>query len=282
MKSPLLRPLFFTITTFCIVTVLSGCSQKPVTVLPTGPQTLTGALSPVELSLTRRGTHILRQNGHDVYYIESTVVNLRSLEGMDVTLTGVLEKNSDAASLPVLVATSAAPIEEPSHPWSVPALHLTFTAPLSWEGNVFDDGVSFTQTGSTHALLKILHSSLAALPAGTPLVVGGERAVRVDAGSGQVIYVQNGSDIVAMTIDQTLQGPTGSKAAQSLLHILKSIAFTSASSSGSGAVKTTGSGAMAGVPCGGVAGILCPSGSYCAISDQAQGIGVCRSLTPGS
>jgi hypothetical protein len=106
--------------------------------------------------------------------------------------------------------------------------------------------------------------------------------VRIDTASGQVIYVQNGKDILAITLHKSLQGTSGKEPVQSVLHILKSIIFTNTSSSGSGTVKVTGTGtgvgpaATPGSPCGGVAGILCPSGSYCAISDQVLGIGVCR------
>lgn len=276
MNTPSPRTILLSVATLGFFVILSSCSGKEEVVLPVGPQTLTGALSSVELSLTRRGTHILRLNGRDVYYVESNMINLRTYEGMDVSIEGALEKNSDPASLPVLVAKKVTLVEEPSHAWTVPALHLTFSAPLQWHGDVFDDGISFTQTGSTLSLLKILRSSLAELPTGTPLVVGGQRAVRIDTSSGQVIYVQNGKDILAITLDKSLQGTSGKEPVKSVLHILKSFAFTNTSSSGSGAIIGTGTGAVAGSPCGGAAGILCPSGSYCAITDQAAGIGVCR------
>ena len=97
---------------FCIV--LSAC-QKPIEpTLPLGPQTLTGSLSPVELSLTRRGTHIIRKNGDDIAYVESSTLNLRSFEGMDVTVDGTLERNTTAAALPVLVAKNITLLTEPS------------------------------------------------------------------------------------------------------------------------------------------------------------------------
>ncbi len=267
---------FFAIglTTLIAVVFLNGCSKKPTVTLPTGPQTLTGALSPVDLSLTRRGTDVLRQNGRDVYYVESTMVNLRTFEGMDVEITGLLEENSDPRALPVLVATKAKIIQQPSHPWTVPSLHLTFSAPLSWNGEVFDDGVSFTETGSTTTLLSVHRASLGSLPAGTPLVVGGQRAVRASAGSGVVVYVQNGTDIIVIALDKSLSDPTGKEPVQSVLQMLKSIIFSAPSSR-----PSTGSGIMVtGSPCGGAAGILCPGGSYCAVTDTVQGIGVCRPL----
>lgn len=263
---------------------LGACTQKKPVTLPTGPQTLTGSLSPVELSLTRRGTHILRQNGNDTYYVESGRINLRSFEGMDVRIKGLLEWNTDRSALPVLVANDITLIEEPSHPWTVPSLHLQFSAPLSWNGEVFDDGISFTETGSTHSFMKIVRSSLGQMPAGTPLVVGGERAVRILTASGQVIYVQNGKDILTISLDKSLSTPAGDEPIKSVVQLLKSIVFTnqpvvpSSTNSGSALSKTSSSSLPSGTPCGGSAGILCPSGSYCQITDAALGIGVCRPL----
>jgi len=262
------------LTTFIAVVFLNGCQKKDVIVLPTGPQTLTGALSPVDLSLTRRGTDVLRQDGHDVYYVESSVVNLRAFAGMDVTITGTLELNTDSKALPVLIATQVTRIEQPSHPWTIPALKLTFSAPLAWNGDVFDDGIRFTQTGSSTALLTISRSSLASLPSGTPLVVGGQRAVRVTTGSGLVVYVQNGQDVIAISLDDTLSDPTRKEPVQSVLQLLKTITFTHSPSS----AATTGTGSLSGTPCGGPAGILCVSGSYCAVTDTTIGSGICRPL----
>jgi hypothetical protein len=278
MNLSLTRAVSLTSATVLLLVALTSCSPKKQVVLPTGPQTLTGAVSPVELSLTRRGTHILRQNGKDVYYVESSIVNLRSFEGMDVTLTGTLEKNTDPSYLPVLVTTSATLIQEPSHLWMVPVLHMTFSAPLTWNGDVFDDGMSFSQTGSSITLLKIHHSSLVQLPTGTPLVVGGERAVLVASASGQVIYIQNNAAVLTVELDQSLSSPSGKEPVQSVLQLLKSIVFTnpsSLSSSGS-SFSVSGTGSLMGTPCGGPAGILCDAGNYCAITDTTLGIGVCR------
>ncbi len=268
------RIVAISMTTFIGLALLNGCTKEPEVVLPTGPQTLSGALSPVDLSLTRRGTDVLRQNGRDVYYVESSVVNLRSFEGMDVTITGTLEINSDPKALPVLVATDVRRIEQPSHPWSVPALKLTFSAPLAWNGEVFDDGIKFTETGSISPLLTIYKSSFSTLPTGTPLVVGGQRAVRVMTASGTVVYIQNGSQIVAITIDQTLNDPAKKEPVQSVLQLLKTIVFTSNASS----TLSSGSGSLSGTPCGGPAGILCEQGSYCAVTDTTIGSGICRPL----
>lgn len=279
----ILRPtLLLGSLTLVLVSLLSCTSKQVEVVLPSGPQTLTGSLTPAELSLNRRGTHVLRQMGRDVYYVESSLLNLRSFEGMDVTITGTLEKNTDASYLPVLVATNVVLISEPSHMWTVPALHLTFSAPLAWNGDVFDDGVSFTQTGSSAPLLKIHRSSLAQLPVGSPLVIGGERAVLIESGSGQVVYVQSGPNVLAVELDKTLMNPSGKDPVRSVLLLLKSIAFMNASSSSVGSAMSTGSSAtstQSAMPCGGPAGILCPTGMYCAITDTQLGIGVCSGIS---
>lgn len=274
--SSLFTPRLFTIgfTIFIALGFLSGCKKDVPPALPIGPQTLTGALSPVDISLTRRGTDVLRQNGRDVYYVESSAVNLRPYEGMDVIIDGTIEANSDPKELPVLVATKVTRIEQPSHPWTVPALKLTFSAPLTWNGDVFDDGISFSETGSTTPLLTMYKSSLSILPTGTPLVIGGQRAVRVTTGSGTVVYIQNGPHIIAVTIDKTLNDSARKEPVQSVLQLLKTIVFTSSASS-----VTSGSGSLSGTPCGGPAGILCEPGSYCAVTDTTIGSGVCRPLS---
>lgn len=254
---------------------LQGCT--PATqVIPTGPQTLSGTLQPVDLSLVRRGSHVLLQDGQQIYYVESGTVNLRTYEGMDVVVKGTIEANSNESYLPVLVANEVTENILPSREEEVKLLNIKLKVPLSWSTQIFDDGVSYSQTADGTPVLKLYKSSMAYLPTGTPLVIGGERAVRLQkAGSGSVLlHVQNAKDF--LTISYT---PTAGMSDVDLLRVLKSIVFTnkSSSSSGSGAVvpPSTGSGSQAGMPCGGEAGILCPAGSYCSITDASTGIGHC-------
>ncbi|HVW67127.1 MAG TPA: hypothetical protein VHA78_05385 [Candidatus Peribacteraceae bacterium] len=261
---------------------LASCGKPGQQPLPQGTLSFTGSLVQAELSLTRRGTHILRQNGHDALYVESSKVNLNQYEGMDVTITGHLEPNSDPSAQPVIVADSVSLIQVPSHDWNLPALKMSFSAPLAWQGSLYTDGVSFTETGSMTPILKIYRSSLNVLPPGTPLVVGGQGAVKTTTASGDVIYVQNGSDIIAIEAAPQLSVSTGNNSEQqNLERLLKSVTFTGSSSSsfGSGTVIPAGTGSTAGMPCGGPAGILCPAGSFCEITDRTSGIGVCQSLS---
>lgn len=270
--------IFLATSSIIVLGLVSCSSTSNQSTLQLGPQTLTGALSPIELSLTRRGTHILRSNGSDVAYLESSTVNLRDFEGMDVSVHGLLQKNTGESDLPVLVADKISLVQEPSRVWEVPALHIKLSAPIAWNAAIFTDGIRFTQAGSTDALVQIIHSSLPALPSGTPIVIGGKQAVRTDTGSGQVVYVQNAKDVIAITISSSLSGARGKSPAQSVMRLLTSIVFTNADA-GSGAYVNFGSGShQGGAPCGGTAGILCPSGSFCNITDRSSGIGMCMML----
>lgn len=256
--------------------LLQGCSPVSQNI-PEGVQTLSGALQPVDLSLVRRGTHVLLQDGKQIYYVESSAVNLRSYEGMDVVVKGTVEANSNESYLPVLVATEVKENIVPSREEEVSLLNINLRIPLDWVTQEFDDGVSYSRTVAGPSVLKLYKSTMAYLPSGTPLVIGGERAVRIQkAGSGSVLlHVQHGKNF--FTISYT---PESGMTDVDLLRVLKSIVFTnkssSSSSSGSGSVVVpSGSGSQVGMPCGGEAGILCPAGSYCGITDTATGIGHC-------
>ncbi len=256
--------------------LLQGCSPAGQNI-PEGVQTLSGALQPVDLSLVRRGTHVLLQDGKQIYYVESSVVNLRTYEGMDVLVKGTVEANSNESYLPVLVATEIKENVAPSRDEELYLLNLGLKVPLDWVAQEFDDGVSYSRTVAGPSVLKLYKSTMAYLPGGTPLVIGGERAVRLQkAGSGSVLlHVQHGKDF--FTISYTPEEGMGDA---DLLRVLKSIVFTNKSSSSfssaSGSVVVpSGTGSQAGMPCGGEAGILCPAGSYCGITDTATGIGHC-------
>jgi hypothetical protein len=270
----------FIASAFLCLAALSACGKPAQQRLPTGTLTFSGSLVQAELSLTRRGTHILRENGKDMYYVESSKVNLRDYEGMDVSVTGHLELNSDPNAQAVIVADSVTLIQVPSHVWTLPAFNMSFNAPLAWNGTLFSDGISFTETGSTDSLLKIYRASIAQLPSGTPLVVGGQGAVKVSTASGAVIYIQHGPNIITLQEGPALSVSTGVEQ-QNFVRLLKSVSFSDSTSSSSGSgssLSGTGS-SLTGTPCGGVAGILCPAGSYCAITDRTSGTGVCQSLS---
>ncbi len=155
-------------------------------------------------------------------------------------------------------------------------MQLSLRVPQQWTAKFFDDGVAFSVTGSTVPLLNIHKTGLLSLPIGTPLVVGGERAVQSGSGSVADIFVQHGKMILSVSPGVVLQASDSSS--HVLTHILKSLVFQTTQTSSGTVVIPSGSGGTAGSPCGGAAGILCPDGSYCAITDTVLGIGQCRKI----
>jgi hypothetical protein len=255
--------------------------------LPDGPQTLTGTLVPAELSLTRRGTHVIEVNGKDVAYAESASVNLRLYELTDVGVTGTFRLNTDPSDLPVLVVTSVRPIEIPAVTVDAPSVGLTLRVPTEWSMQSFDDGVAFSLTGSATPLLRVARSSLTRLPQGTSMFVAGYDAVRVDGpDGGQTVHLQTGRGVITFTWtpDDDAQTPA-------FAQLLRTLAVRSGPSSlpgtssgivlpppSSSADAGSAASAVAGPrPCGGPAGVLCPAGTYCAVNSP-DGVGTCQPL----
>lgn len=274
MQSPTLRTLpVWIIVALCVAFVLSSCRREPILTLPEGPQTVTGVLQSVPLSLKRRGTHVLLREGRQFTYLESTTVALPQYEGEEVTLEGTFEPNFDPHDLPVLVVRA---MQDRSQMRGVflPTVGLRLDVPQQWSIVRNGGGSSFTASGSTRPILMVARSALIFLPPGSPAIVGGERAVRLilPGGSDQVVYVSRGKDILTLAFTpgaaQALTAPA------LFLKILKSVRFDPSSPSLSPS-SGTGSPLPHGQPCGGAAGILCPDGSYCAINDAQANAGFC-------
>ncbi|TSC57699.1 MAG: hypothetical protein Greene041619_1034 [Candidatus Peregrinibacteria bacterium Greene0416_19] len=171
---------------------MSACGRRPV-VIPLGVQTFTGTVERVPLDLNRRGTHMLNIGGEDVYYLESTAVSLRSVEGMEVELQGTVEANIRTADLPVLVVTSIiTSLDEGFRAWRYAPLGITLDIPRNWIPGASGEVVQFTASGSKRVVLSLFlqpidglpfHASSALLPANervTPDVVGSRRAILVE------------------------------------------------------------------------------------------------------
>lgn len=279
MNSTFSRALIGGTLSLLIVFGLNAC-KGPQETLPEGPQTMSGVLQPVPISITRRGSHVLQQHGESTYYVESASEDLRNFEGVDVVVTGLLEWNTDPDALPVLVASGVRLVDMPVRSWTVDALKLMLDTPVDWSITQFDDGARFTQTGSTATLFTVLPSSLARLPAGAILQVSGRRAARVNASGALTVYVQNGGSIIALSYTPPA-GESPVAADRTFNRVIRSMQFIGAPSSQPSSASTSaqsGTGAAAGMPCGGPAGVLCPAGEYCAITDPVDGIGRCRSL----
>lgn len=264
-----------------LLLLMIACTpQEEVVQLPEGVQTLEGTLEKAELSLARRGTHVLVQEGIEAYFVESPAVNLRDYEGMDVTIKGLIEENVSKTFEPVIVVQEISYSDIGMQGWSVAALGMTIEAPAVWSGSQMPDGIRFSREGSLDPVLTVSSSDLTRLPAGTPLVVGNERAVRVASSTGaQLLYVQHGQDVIALsfTPDASM---TQDAATQLFTRVLRTVHFTVSSAprySGSGTLPA-GTGSTKVIPCGGPNGILCPSGSYCEVTDTQSGIGACKAL----
>lgn len=86
------------------IVLLVGCMRLEESVpLPQGEVFVRGVLSPTDLSPVRRGSFLLSQGGHTLYYVESPTVHLRRFIGQQLLFKGVVEPNSDPRSPPVLV-----------------------------------------------------------------------------------------------------------------------------------------------------------------------------------
>lgn len=270
----------------CMYVVWSGFTgpgrPRP---LPEGVQTLTGTLIPAELSLSRRGTHVLKIGGEDVAYVESTTVNLRAYELTEAGVTGVFRHNTDPSDLPVLLASSVRTVEIPARTVEVSSIGLTLRVPLAWSIETFDDGAAFSLTGSSTPFLRVMRSSLTRLPDGTPMFIGGYDAVRVDGPNGaQTVHLQAGRAIVTFTWTSTDESQASGFAQLLRTAVVRSLQPSSQQTVTGGFLQMPSSAGAAGSsgparaqPCGGPAGVLCPSGTYCAVNSP-DGVGTCVPL----
>ncbi len=277
--------------------LLAGCgSRRPP--LPVGVQNVKGVLARSDLSLTRRGTEVLLQDGQPQAYVESSVVSLSALEGRPVELQGTFEQNDHPEDLPVFVVTkvlSGGKTEKRT--WTIPALGVEFSAPKEWNGDVTKSVAQFTVSGSTLPVLRVLMTRRSALPfeyrtltaSGsmhlTPLVVDTRKAVamQTDGENVYAVYVSVDQDPAASADERLLAfvfrlDPAGNPATEraDALAIAQSLMFHASSVAHAPVTPVTGSGGAQGKPCGGPAGVLCPAGYSCRVTDRATDIGVCQ------
>ncbi len=295
----------------CVTLFVTACEKDPEFPIPVGVQTVRAVLKPVPFSLKRRGTHaLIAPDGKMAAYAESTAVNLRALEGREVELQGIFEKNSDPAALPVLVVQKVISSgEEDVRPWVIPALSLSLKLPRSWKGSIQGKSASFSASGFTLPILTIsqrtvvnanpnpLYGPLPTLSSSDAsaelLVVGRRKAHTLETETSWIVSVplspnDSGREYVFSFAFRSNLSTEDQRAAYR--KILQTVEFTvsgapssvpkssasvpsglSSSDSGSNTSRASGEGA----PCGGVAGILCPKGLYCKITEPISETGVC-------
>jgi len=267
---------------------LPSCGQEAV-ILPTGEQRVIGTLEQAPFSSIRRGTHVLSQDGEDVYFVESLTLNLRTYEGKEVELVGTLEHNSDPSALPVLVVSQVlSSAVDGARSWTIPLLSLTMTTPAVWNANIEQDTVRFTASGSAKTTLIVTavqqSDAVFTASANAAFTVGSRRAVRVPGDRVDTVFLERqpgGSGTVPVlrfTFDTALSPDDGVRERLEK-SIVSSVVFkgdsASSRSSASSRPQSSASGST-GMPCGGPAGILCPAGQYCNITDLTTDSGRCR------
>lgn len=246
--------------------------------LPEGIQTLSGVLLPAELSLARRGTHVLVQNDTELYFVESPVVTLRNYERKLVTLRGILEPNIEQKLLPVLVVDSIVDVESTTREWGIRKIDLSLTTPKTWQQRNEEGQVQFFVEELDRPILTLDEQvSTGEFPLGESIVVDGHPAVRIanEQNGNQAVYVLR-DDTMVTFLFAPRNHPNPERLREEWLSVLSSATFLSRTNSSAGA---TGTGTTPpGTPCGGPAGVLCPSGFYCEVTDTEADIGTCRPL----
>lgn len=267
---------FFIIFAF----TLSACTSDEVAPLPIGPQSVQGVLRSTDISLVRRGSHLLYQDGVEHAYVESAKVNLRSYENQMVTLSGSYQPNTEPIYLPVFIVDAVSSFEETTKEWLLPALGLTLETPREWIQSSSAGKVHFAQTIDAAPVLtlytQVRPQNEEDLPKGVSIVIDGLPAIRMsdDQTGGQTIYVLHPTKLLTLVYAPPVD-TTAELLRADWLQILASITFNrSVQIPRSSSASISGAGGA----CGGPAGILCPSGQYCEITDVANDIGLCRGL----
>lgn len=258
--------------------LLAACGKPPETFpLPTGIQTMTGTLLPADISVLRRGTHYLVENGQRLCFVESTTVNLHAYEQKVMAVRGTFEANTDPTLLPVLVAEQVMPVEEEMQNVTFSPADLHGVVPRSWFKGTQKGATVFLPEGGGEPVVTVNRQKETPLPpSGAPFQISGHHAVRSQhsGNSGETLSIEDGADLILLAFT-----PQGNADELALLRaqwtaFLSSLRFGATSSASS--LPSSGSGAVTGTPCGGTAGILCPTGQYCQITDMKENIGHCR------
>jgi hypothetical protein len=263
-----------------LMMLIVGCRKEEAVVLPVDSHSVHGLLQPAEISLVRRGSHLLLVDGQQHAYAESTTVNLRSYEWQHVTLSGSYTLNTDPSSLPVFVVGAVLDVEETMKEWAIPSLGLLFQAPVSWNRQSSPGKVHFFLPDKEDPIVTLYAIDRPTveedLPKGVSVIIDGTPAIRqTHSATGlQKVVVLRENALLVLEFFPGIVPEEDSLRAQ-WLNLLSTIRFDSTVVSSR---ASSGTGAQNGRPCGGSAGILCPSGQYCAIVDVQNDIGVCLEI----
>lgn len=276
--------------------LLAGCRQPSsgTALFVPGPASATGTLVSAELSLHRRGTHMLMVNGKVHWYAESTTINLRTYEGMSVVLSGTLEANVSDDDLPVLVVDSVKQSLETEDRvrTDFPIIGLAMEHPAPWIHRAHSiNGAEFLLPEESMPIMSLRSFSGTSLPQGQSLYVRNRPATRIRslASHIQEVYILDDTRIIHITFDPLASGGPRSSEELRLLNlaferIIASITFLADNMQEQSSLATTmhsGSivqerGEQTGTICGGSAGLLCSPGWYCEIQHLEDGTGTCR------
>ncbi len=266
----------FTVVPLLLMIFLAACTNTPLQVLPSGEQTLSGILRPAELSAVRRGSHLLEQDGVNVYYIESTLVNLREYQGKRVTLRGFITYNTNPEDLPVFSATSVVDVEDTMKEHVLQKVNVRLSTPVHWilkeNGGRYD---FFLDELTSDPIFSVWEEGTELPDGGVPIVVDATRATRLidDLSGTQIVAVKRPASILQLRFSPGTR-LTGQRLQEDFIEVLHSIDLLTEQSS---SLQFSGTGAL-GLPCGGSAGILCSPDSFCDIQDVIENIGRCRKL----
>ena len=261
-----------------LMLLLTAC-QKRVEHVTYGPVSGTGTLIPAELSLVRRGSHMLVMASGKKYYVESKTENLQSLEGLIVTIEGRLEKNSTNVDAPVIVVEKirGALDDQDLHIWNIPLLNLRIKAPNLWKTSMKNGDVLFSLVGETEPLLTVRSMTGSALPPGRVFYVQNRKAVFSDtAGAVRELFILENDRVIRLHFDPSTQSSVTSLVEAKVLEsqfdrLLANLQFISDT-----AFNHTSTGSGSTEFCGGEAKILCSITQYCDITDPTLGTGICK------
>jgi len=261
----------------CILSLLliGGCKGEELPPLPQGTQTITGILAPVEISIIRRGSHVLMQSGVPMSYVESPYVNLREHEGRQVKLIGVFEHNTDPRDLAVLVVKEIKALEDGVYDRFFPQFGVRFKTPSDWITKVEDGQIHFMSGDlSTLPVVSVFEDENVEELKGVTITVGSVRALRSvdELSQTESVYIKRGEKYLVLLFTPR-NHPDPMKLKQEWLTLLRSLQFDEELKIPD--VPTTGTGSIS-VYCGGPAGILCPQGYFCDVTDLQENIGVCK------